>query len=194
MAINKIIFGTSTLIDLTSDTITPNDVINNRTFHMADGSVTTGTLTYDADTKDATATAAEILSGKTAYKAGNKLTGEMPNVGTTTLIISTTNGVTIPQGYHDGGGSAILDSTEQAKLIASNIKNGVSILGVLGTLTGSEMVSATTVDVTPTKNAQTVTPPVNFDYISQVNIAAIPYSETPTPGFDNALTATIAGA
>lgn len=194
MAINKIIFGTSTLIDLTADTITPNDVINNRIFHMADGSVTTGVLTYDADTKDATATVAEILSGKTAYKNGSKITGEMPNIGTTTLIVSTTNSIQIPQGYHDGGGTVSIDSTEQAKLIGTNIKNGVTILGVTGTLTGSEMVSATTVEVTPSKSSQTITPPTNYDYISQVNVAAIPYTETLTLGFESALTATIAGS
>lgn len=192
--INKVVFGVTTLIDLTNDTITPADVINNRTFHMADGSITTGTLTYDADTKDATAVAAEILSGKTAYKNGIKIIGEMPNIGKQNAVISTTNEtITISQGYHDGSGTVTLNPTEKAKLISSNIKNGVEILGVLGTLTGTESISVTTVTVTPTVNSQVLTPTSygEYDYFGQVNIEAIPYTEIINPA--NGLTVTIAG-
>lgn len=190
--INKVIFGGNTLIDLTGDTVTRADVQSGKTFHLKDGSTTTGTNNWDAYTQDANATAAEILATKTAYVNKNKVTGTMPNIGTTTLTISTTNEVTIPQGYHDGGGKAIIDATELGKLIGSNIKNGVTILGVQGTLTGSEMVSVTTKTVTPAVNAQTYTPPTGIDYFSQFTVNAIPYSEQ-----DNAQggkTVTIAGS
>ena len=146
--INKVIYGGNTLIDLTADTVTAADVQSGKIFHLKDGSTTTGTNTWDAYTQDANANAAEILLDKTAYVNKNKVTGTMPNIGTTTLVISTTNQVSIPSGYHDGGGKAVIDSTELGKLIGSNIKNGVTILGVEGTLTGSEMVSVTTKTIT----------------------------------------------
>lgn len=98
-----------------------------------------GACTYDADTKDATATAAEILSGKTAYKNGSKVTGTMPNNGAVSGVISTKAGeYTVPQGYHDGSGKVSIDSTEQAKIIAANIREGITILGVEGAMSGTE--------------------------------------------------------
>lgn len=190
--INKVIYGGNTLIDLTGDNVTAADVQNGKTFHLRDGSTTTGTNIWDAYTQDANATAAEILNGQTAYVNKSKITGTMPNIGTTTLIISTTNEVTIPQGYHDGGGKATIDSTELGKLISSNIKNGVTILGVQGTLTGSEMVSVTTKTVTPTTSVQTYTPPTGIDYFSQFTVNAIPYVESDND--QGGKTVTIAGS
>ena len=40
--INKVIYGNNTLIDLTSDTITPSDVLNSKSFHDASGTLRTG--------------------------------------------------------------------------------------------------------------------------------------------------------
>lgn len=110
---NKVIYGGQTLIDLTQDDVTRADVLSGKKFHLPSGEPTTGTCTYDADTSDATATAAEILTTKTAYKNGSKLTGTMPNRGAVTGTISTVAGTyTVPQGYHDGSGTVSIDSTE----------------------------------------------------------------------------------
>ena len=177
---NKVIYGGQTLIDLTGDDVTRADVAAGKQFHLPTGEITTGTSTYDADTSDATATAAEILDTKTAYKNGSKLTGTMPNRGSQTGAISTKAGtVSIQQGYHDGGGSIGIDSTEQAKIIATNIRSGVTILGVEGSMSGSEDVAATSASVTPYTTAQTITPSDLGDYnsITQINVAAIAYSE-----------------
>ena len=58
----------------------------------------------------------------------------MANNGATGGTISTKAGtVTIPAGYTTGG-TASISSTEQAKIIATNIKSGVTILGVAGSL------------------------------------------------------------
>ena len=178
---NKVIYGGQTLIDLTQDDVTRADVLSGKKFHLPSGEPTTGTCTYDADTSDATAVAAEILSGKTAYKNGSALTGTMPNRGSVTGIISAVDGeYTIQQGYHDGSGKVSIDSTEQAKLIATNIREGVTILGVTGTMSGSEGVLATQANVTPYTTAQTITPADlgNFNSITQINVAAIAYTET----------------
>ena len=192
---NKIIYAGNTLIDLTSDTVTESDVLSSVTFHKSDGSIASGTCTYDADTSDATATVAEILSSKTAYKNGSKLTGTMPNRGTQTGAITTVaQSITIQNGYHDGSGSVAIDLTEQAKIVASNIKHGVEILGVSGTYTGAELIKATTGSVTPGTSSQVVLPSGSgdYDYFTQVTVAAIPYTETENSS--GGLTATIAGA
>lgn len=86
------------------------------------------------DTAGATATAADVLTGKTAYGASGEVQGSMPSNGSTSGTISTKAGtVTIPAGYTTGG-TVSISSTEQAKVIASNIKSGVTLLGVAGSL------------------------------------------------------------
>ena len=66
----------------------------------------------------------------------------------------------------------------QENITADKIKSGESILGVTGTMSGSEDVNAETVTVTPTATSQTITPSTGYNYISQVTVNAIPYTET----------------
>lgn len=167
------------LIDLTSDTAVAEDVASGKYFHLATGERVQGSSTKDSDTTDADAVAADILYGKTAYANKNKITGSMTNNGTVNGTISTKAGTyTIPAGAHSGLGSVGIDSTEQAKIVAGNIKSGVTILGVEGTYSGAS-VTAGAVDVTPYLTAQTVLPTsISKDYISQVNVAAITITRT----------------
>ena len=103
----------------------------------------------------------------------------MPNRGAVSGTISTKTGTyTILQGYHDGSGSVAIDSTEQAKIIPENIRQGITILGIQGTMSGSEDVVAEAVTATPTTSIQTITPGTGYNYISQVTVNAIPYTET----------------
>lgn len=176
--VNKVIYGGNTLIDLTGDTATASDVLTGMTFHDKSGATVEGTCSYDADTSDATATAAEILSTKTAYVGGSKVTGSMPNRGAVTGTISTKAQVyTVQNGYHDGSGNVQIASAEQAKIIATNIRQGVTILGVEGTMSGTEDVNAQAKTVTPTTSAQTVLPDTGYNYLSQVTVNSIPYTE-----------------
>lgn len=167
------------LIDLTTDTAVAADVQSGKYFHLATGQRVQGSSTKDSDTTDANAAASEILSGKTAYVNKNKITGEMTNNGAVSGTISTKAGTyTIPAGYHSGLGSVAIDSTEQGKIIASNIKSGITILGVEGSYSG-EAVTAGAVNVTPYLTAQTILPSsISKDYISQVNVAAIAIAES----------------
>ena len=181
--INKLVVGNETKFDLTADTVAADKLLKNITAHDKSGAPITGTCTYDADTQDATVAVAEILEGKTAYARGTKLTGTMPNQGAVSGTIATKDAYTIPMGFHDGSGTVSIDATELAKIIPSNIKSGISILGETGTY-GGEEVKAQTKSVTPTMSAQTVLPDEGFDYLSQVSVAAIPvtYSDNAAGG------------
>lgn len=87
------------------------------------------------DTADGNITSADVLTGKTGYGSSGSVSGSMANNGSTSGTISTKAGtVTIPAGYTTGGTVAI-SSTEQSKIVASNIKSGVTLLGVSGSLT-----------------------------------------------------------
>ena len=75
-----------------------------------------------------------FLTGHTGFGADGAVQGSIPNNGSTGGSISTKAGtVAIPEGYTTGGTVGI-SSTEQAKIVPANIKSGVSILGVSGSL------------------------------------------------------------
>lgn len=190
--INKVIFGGNTLIDLTGDTVTAADVQRGVTFHLPSGATGTGTCDYDVDSSDCTAVVAEVLATKTFAKGGSVLTGTMPNRGAVTGTISSKTAYTIPQGYHDGSGTVSLDSTSASNLIADNIRQGITILGVEGEMTGTEDVNAQAKTVTPTTSQQVITPDSpDYNYLSQVTVNAITYTETANAA--GGYTATIAG-
>lgn len=94
---------------------------------------TSGTAKF-YDTAGASAASEDLLTGKTAFGASGEISGSMANNGSTSGTISTKAGtVNIPAGYTTGG-TVSISSTEQAKVIASNIKSGVTLLGVAGSL------------------------------------------------------------
>ena len=122
-----------------------NIVINNAVYNnvpaiQSPKSDNTGMAVY-YDTSDATAGQGDILSGKSAYISGGATNGSMADNGSTSGTISTKAGtVNIPAGYTSGG-TVQISSTEQAKVISSNIKSGITILGV----SGGSMIKDTTI-------------------------------------------------
>lgn len=176
--VNKFVYHGVTKFDITGDTITPSDLLSGVTAHDKSGAPITGTCDFDSDTSDDTAAVAEILSGKTAHARGAQLTGTMPNRGAVSGVIDTVGGsYTIPQGYHDGSGTVQIDPVERSKIIPSNIKAGVEILGEVGEYSG-ESVTVQSKTATPSNVQQVITPDANYDYLSQVTVEAIPYTET----------------
>lgn len=178
MAINKIVYGDQTLIDLTADTVEASTLLVGATAHDKSGAVINGACSFDSNTQDATASVSEILNTKTAYVRGAKVTGNMPNIGkqASTTISAKAGTVTIAQGYHDGSAKVSISTTEQAKIIAGNIKNGVTILGVQGNYTGesTEIPQSKTVDA-PLSEDLTVTPSSGYTCLSQVIVRKVPY-------------------
>ena len=178
--VNKVVFGNTTVMDISSDTITASDLLYGKTAHDKSGAPITGSCTYDSDTTDADANAGEILSGKYAYVNKAKVEGTMPNRGGVTGTISTVAGAYgIQNGYHDGSGTVAIDATEQAKIIAGNIKKDITILGVTGTYEGAATPTSAAKTVTPYTTQKTYLPSGDsVDYYSQVTVNAITYTET----------------
>lgn len=177
--VNKVIIGSEVKLDLTQDDITPDKLAAGIKAHDKSGAPIVGTSTFDADTSDANAVAAEILKDKTAYVNGVKVTGTMPNNGAKTLnITNKSTPVTIPMGFHDGSGKAQIAADEQAKLIPANIREGITVLGVTGTMSGSEGMKPQAKNVTPTFAQQEVLPDDGYNCLSSVTVAAIPVTYT----------------
>lgn len=192
MAINKVIYGGNTLIDLTGDSITKDKLLTGYTAHDKSGEVIEGACSFDVDSTDATVTAAEILNGQIAYARGSKISGTMKNNGAVAETIADKDSVyTVPIGYHDGSGTVQLDATEKAKLIPGNIKKGVNVLGVEGDCEPSSDVTAQAKTATPSTVKQTVLPDNGIDYLSQVVINPIAYVESANSA--GGTTVTIAG-
>lgn len=84
MAINKIVYGNETLIDLTEDTATESDVASGAMFHLANGVRTTGTAKYAS---------APVANGN-ADKSNAILFGRVDSTSTATVFTATVDGLT----------------------------------------------------------------------------------------------------
>ena len=179
--VNKVVLSNgTTLIDLSADTVDAAHLLSNYTAHDMSGASITGSCTYDSDTSEDTALVGEVLTGKTFHARGAALTGTMANRGAVTgTVPSKTTPYVIPQGYHDGSGTVGISSADSAALVANNIRENVTILGITGTMSGSEDVSAQAKTATPSWSQQVITPDSpTYNYLTQVTVASIPITYT----------------
>ena len=90
------------------------------------------------DTGSGDITANDVRKGKTAFNSSGEVQGNLETIAASTTDISTkAQEVTIASGIHNGSGKVKISTTEQNKIIASNIKSGVTILGVSGSLSSA---------------------------------------------------------
>lgn len=102
MAINKVVYGGTTLVDLTGDTVASNKMLQGTTAHGADGSVITGIIpskvaqTYTPSTASQTIASGQYLSGAQIVAGDSNLVAE--NIAKDVIIFGVT-------GTHEGGTS-----------------------------------------------------------------------------------------
>lgn len=123
----------------------------------------TGTFTGDA-----TATAAQMLSGAIAYVKGNKVTGAMTNQGAKTSSLNCGGSYTIPAGYHNGSGKVTansLASQTSATATAAQISNGYTAWVNGFKLTGTSKMNQYVKGIATTRNTT-----INFGFTANMVI------------------------
>lgn len=171
---NKVVLSDGTvLIDLTMDDVKPEHVQKGIKFHDKTGAEKTGTNTKTVDASGVTAEPAEVLAGETFGRGSEVSTGTMPNNSGKNVIVTGKTGTSIPRGYYDGSGVAKISEEDAAKIVPSNIKEGVTILGITGSF-GADDISSQSKEVKPTFADQQISPDIGYAFLSGVLVKAIP--------------------
>lgn len=171
---NKVVLSDGTvLIDLTMDDVKPEHVQKGIKFHDKTGAEKTGTNTKTVDASGVTAEPAEVLAGETFGRGSEVAIGTMPNNSGKNVLVTDKTGTSIPRGYYDGSGVAKISEEDAAKIVPSNIKEGVTILGITGSF-GADDISSQSKEVKPTFADQQISPDSGYSFLSGVLVKAIP--------------------
>ena len=150
MAYNKIIYGGTTLIDLTGDDITAGDLLAGKTAHGADGEAITGTMTNRGAVTGTIATTAGTYTVPSGYHNGSGSVG-----------ISATEQAKLIPGNIKAGVNIL-------GVAGSYTGEGVDLQNKTASYTPAT-----------TSQSDTVSADSGYDGLAsvQVTVAAIPYSE-----------------
>ena len=167
---------------------TVNDVVKGKTFSSENGLKLTGTYegSTGIDTSDATATAGDIVSGKTAYVNAEKITGTLstlqvapgtPEYITSPAQIKISTSLTEERYIVENTVSLTAKASDFGDAVPSDVVSGKTFTSASGLkLTGTYEGSAATLQektVTPSEESQLVTPDSDYDGLSQVTVNAI---------------------
>ena len=189
MAVNKVVYGTTVLVDLTGDSVTPDKLAKGETAHDAAGEPITGTMEPGIDTSDATATSSDMAEGVTAYVKGEKVTGNLPVLTGVKWVPGLTTA-----GWNDSDSSLWLSGELPEKRIfkskskfnmycsgeklgdatAADVAEGKTFTSTAGLkVTGTAKASAPTLQsktVSPSTSQQIITPDSGYDGLSSVTV------------------------
>lgn len=166
------------IIDLSKDDVLEGDVRSGVFFHKSTGERVEGTNTNTVDASEVKTFASEVLEGKLFGKGNTLETGTMPNKYGVDIVIADKEGTVIPWGAYNGTSKVVLSTEDKKNLDPSNIKEGITILGVTGEFDADDM-SATSKEVTATFEEQTFNPADDgVTFYSSVKVKPIPITRT----------------
>lgn len=179
--VNKVVFAGNTLIDLSADTVTSDTLLVGTIAHDKNGKIITGTVENLSNI--GTATATDILEGKTALVQGETIVGTMVDNSAhlTNNEIQITDLTTLTNLSLSGffNATTLNFGNLLEDLEPENILSGTSILGVEGTLVPNvNILLDDPITVTPTLIEQTISPSSGHDGLSEVTVEPIPIQVT----------------
>lgn len=138
---------------------------------ISKGTATAKLITKSVDSNGVYSAADDDADGYSKFTVNVQYTGQEK-----TLNPSKTTQIILPDSGYNGITKITLNpvtSSIDENIIASNIKQGVSILGVTGTLETKADPVLQSKTITPTKLNQTVTPDTGYDALSSVTVNGV---------------------